>query len=156
MHEIKGVLQGVMNRTGLDERLEEGRALILWDEVASSLATRTEPIKITHGKMSINVTDSVVLHQLTLYKNKYIDKINRMLGKRVVRDIVFRVGKVNKRGQLAENRDEYIKKLHNVKLNENELTKIDEITSQIKDSELRDSLKELFVSQSQLSKVRDK
>jgi hypothetical protein len=156
MESIKGALQGAIKLTGIDERrMEECKALFLWDKVAPSLVTKTQPVGITRGRMSVNVTDSVVLHQLSFYKKEYIDRINQMMGRRVVRDITFRVGKVEGRGQVAESRDEYIERLHNVELDQSEMAQIDEITAQIEDDELRNSLRELFVSQSQLDKIRD-
>jgi|GEM_PF-527872 len=159
---IKVILQNVLRRTGIDEKMEECRALLLWDDVASSLAARTEPVGITRGRMAVNVTDSVVLHQLTFYKRKYIDKINLMMGKHIVKDIVFRVGKVGKghgdkgaggRGG-SESRDDYIRRLRSVELDQDELTRIDEMVAQVEDEEIRDSLRELFISQSKLSKYR--
>jgi uncharacterized protein YnzC (UPF0291/DUF896 family) len=84
-----------------------------------------------------------------------MDKINLMLGRRLVKDIIFRVGKVEKREQKAESRKDYIKRLRSIKLEQDEITLIDEITDQIEDEEIRDSLKELFTSQTQLSKIRD-
>ena len=104
--------------------------------------------------MSINVTDSVILQQLTFFKKEFIDKINLILGKRVVREITFHVGKVERRDRDAENRDDYIKRLRSIELDQDEITRIDDITGQIEDEEIRNSLKELFVSQSQLSKIR--
>ena len=154
MHDIKNVLQGVMNKTGLDERLEDGRALLMWDQVASSMVSKTEPVGITKGRMTINVSNPTVLHNLTFFKEKYIDKINLLLGKRIVRDIIFKVGKVSRGSENTESREDYIKRLHNIELNPDEMTQIEYITSQIEDDELRDSLKELFISQSQLSKIR--
>ena len=156
MQSIKGILQYVINQEGMNRKLDECEALLVWDDVAPTLAIRTQPISISRGRMSINVTDSVMLHQLTFYKKEYIDKINLMLGKRIVRDIIFRVGKVEGRGQATESRDEYIERLHNIELNQDEITLIDEITDQIElDEEVRDSLKKLFTSQTQLSKIRD-
>lgn len=134
--------------------MAECEALLLWDRVASSMVTRTQPVAITRGIMFINVTDSVALHQLTFYKKEFVDKINLMFGKRVVRDITFRVGRVEKREQDVESRDEYMERLRNIELNQDEITRIDDITGQIEDEEIRNSLKELFVSQSQLSKIR--
>ena len=155
MERIRGVLQNAINRTGIDGRkLEECRALFLWDEVTPSLITRTQPVSISRGKMFINVTDSVVLHQLTFYKKEYMDKINLIAGKRFVRDIVFRVGKVERRGQEIESRDEYIKRLQNIELKQDEMTRIDEVTAQVEDEDIRNSLRELFISQIQLSKIR--
>jgi hypothetical protein len=151
---IKGILENLMRRLGMDEKLEECQALLLWDDVASNLASRTEAVGISSGRMSVNVTDSVILHQLTFYKRKYIDKINLMLGKRIVKDIVFRVGKIEKEKPAREDREDYIRQLHSIQLDENELERIDEIVAQIEDEEIRGSLRELFASQAKLSKYR--
>ena len=159
---IKNILQDVLSRVDMDEKIEACKALLVWNDVASSLAARTEPVGITRGRMAVNVTDSVVLHQLTFLKRKYIDKINLMLGKRIIKDIVFRVGKVEKRrGDTAtrrhgdsESEDDYIRKLHGVQLDQDELTRIDEIVMQVEDEDIRNSLRELFISQSKLSKIR--
>ncbi len=155
MQSIKGILQYVINQEGMNRKLDECEALFVWDSVTPTLAARTQPVAISRGRMSVNVTDSVILHQLMFYKKEYIDKINLIMGRRVVRDIVFRVGNVERRGQETESREEYIRRLHSVELDQNEMAQIDEITAQIEDEELRDSLKELFTSQSQLSKIRD-
>ncbi len=155
MQNIRGILRNVINQEGMERKLDECEALLVWEDVAPTLAARTQPVAISRGRLVINVTDSVILHQLTFYKKEYIDKINLMLGRRIVRDITFRVGNVERRGQGTESRDEYIERLHSVELDQDEIAKIDEITDQIEDEEVRDSLKELFTSQAQLSKIRD-
>ena len=156
MQNIKGILQDVIkSQEGMSRKLAECEALLMWDTVASSLAIRTQPVAISRGRMMVNVTDSVILHQLTFYKKEYIDKINLMLGRRLVKDIIFRVGKVEKREKKTESRKDYIKRLRSIKLEQDEITLIDEITDQIEDEEIRDSLRELFTSQTQLSKIRD-
>lgn len=155
MESIKQALQDAIGRTGIDKRkLEECKAMFLWDEVAPSLIARTQSVGISRGRLSINVTDSIILHQLTFYKKEYIDKINLIAGKRVVREIIFRIGKVERRGQETESRDEYIKRLHSVELDQDEMTRIDGITAQVEDEDIRNSLRELFISQAQLSKIR--
>ncbi len=155
MQNIRGILRNVINQEGMERKLDECEALLVWDDAAPTLAARTQPVAISRGRMVINVTDSVILHQLTFYKKEYVDKIYLMLGRRIVRDITFRVGNVERRGQGTESRDEYIERLHSVELDQDEITKIDEITDQIEDEEVRNSLKELFTSQAQLSKIRD-
>ena len=151
---IRNVLQEVLTRTGMDERIEECRALLLWNDIASNLAARTEPVGVRRGRMAVNVTDSVVLHQLAFYKKKYIDKINLAMGRRIIKDIVFRVGAVGKAEEKGESREDYIRKLHNVEIDQDKLTRIDEIVAQIEDEDIKDSLRELFISQSKLSRVR--
>ena len=151
---IRSILQNVLSQTDMDERIEECKALLLWDDVASNLAAMTQPVGISRGRMAVNVTDSVILHQLTFLKKRYIDKINLLLGKCTVRDIVFRVGRVEKRGGISESRDDYIKRLHNLQLNSDEISRIDETIEQIEDEEVRSCLRELFINQSKLSKIR--
>jgi hypothetical protein len=87
------------------------------------------------------------------------------LGKHTVKDIVFRVGKVEKgrmnektangQGDSEKSRDDYIRRLHGVQLDQYEVTRIDEMVAQIEDEDIRDSLRELFISQSKLNKFRD-
>ena len=152
---LNKILENVLNQNGMDKKIEECKVLFLWDDIASSLAARTEPVGITRGRMAVNVTDSVVLHQLTFYKKKYIDKINLIMGKRAVKDIIFRVGKVEKRKQVGENRDDYIRRLHSVELSQDELARIDEMVTVVEDEEIQNSLKQLFISQSKLTKIRN-
>ena len=151
---IKSILQNVLSQNGMNEKIEECKALFLWDDIAPSLAAMTEPVGIRRGRMAVNVTDSVILHQLTFYKKKYIDKINLILGKRAVKNIVFRVGKVENRKQVGENRDDYIRRLHSVQLSQDELRQINEVVAEVEDMEIQDSLRELFISQSKLDKIR--
>lgn len=151
---IKDILENVLSQSGLDRGMEECKALSVWDDVASNLAARTEPTGISHGRMYVNVTDSVILHHLTFLKKKYIEKINLLLGKDVVKDIVFRVGKIDKKRQITESREDYITRLHNVKLDQDKVARIDEIVAQVEDEEIKQSLRELFISQAKLSKFR--
>ena len=150
---IDKVLQNALQQVGIKEKIEEYRAVVHWYKVASNLALRTEPAGIGHGRLFVNVTDSVTLHQLTFYKKQYIDKINLMMGKNIVKDIVFRIGNINKKEQDSESKEEYSRRLNCVQLDQDELTKIDEIVSQIEDEELQDLLRNLFIKQTKFYKM---
>lgn len=155
---IRQILQNVMDQSGINEKLEDYKALQLWYDVASNLASRTEPVGISQGKLLVNVTDSVVLHQLTFYKRKYVDKINSLLGMNVIKDVVFRVGKVSKKRDIVEKREDYedyMEMFKSIQLDQELLARINKIVSQIEDKELRDSLRDLFINQSKLDKVRN-
>lgn len=158
MQYIKTILEKTLNQLGYSERIEECKALTLWNDVASNMASRTQPMAISRGRMIVNVTDSVILHTLTMYKRKYIEKINLLAGKSVIKDIVFRVGTIenrNIRKSSDEKEDEsYIDKLQGMQLDQEEIDNIDEVVSAVKDEELRNSLRDLFVKQSKLSKMR--
>ena len=150
---VKSILQDVLSREELSKKMEECKALLLWNDVASNLAARTEPTGIRQGKMIVRVTDSVILHQLTFLKSKFIHKINLMMGKRVVKDIIFRVGKIEKKKEV-EDRDEYIRRFQRIELDQDELERIDRTVAEVEDGEIRDSLRQLFISQSKLFKIR--
>lgn len=150
---VKNILQDVLSRDELSEKMEECKALLLWNDVASNLAARTEPTAIRQGRMLVRVTDSVILHQLTFYKKEFIRKINVLMGKRVVKDIIFRVGRIEKKKEV-ENRDDYIKRLNSMQLDQEELERINQTVAEIDDEEIQDSLRQLFTSQSKLSKIR--
>ncbi|MBD3181959.1 DUF721 domain-containing protein [Candidatus Poribacteria bacterium] len=153
--EIKEVIENLIEKNGMVHKMEASRALLYWDNTVGNLAARTKAVGIGHGKLYVNVTDSMVLHQLTLYKNRLMDKINLLMGKRVVRDIVFRVGSVERDKNKVENRDDYIKKINEIQLNQEKKEKIEQTVSQIHDEELKETLKDIFTSQSKLSKFRD-
>jgi hypothetical protein len=154
MQYIKAILEDTLDQLGLSEKIDECRALTLWNDVAAKMAPRTQPVSISNGKLLVNVTDSVVLHTLSLYKRKYVEKINLLAGRNVIKDIIFRVGKVEQK-EKAENKD-YINELHDIQLDQIELEKIDEIVSEVEDDGIRDSLRNLFINQSKLSKMRRK
>ncbi len=52
---IKSILQNVLSQNGMNEKIEECKALFLWDDLAPSLAAVTEPVGIRRGRMAVNV-----------------------------------------------------------------------------------------------------
>jgi hypothetical protein len=155
MH-IKTILEDTLDQLGLIEKIDECKALALWNDVVSTLASRTQPVSISNSKLIVNVTDSVVLHTLSLYKRKYVEKINLLAGRNVIKDIIFRVGKVEKKDREVIGRDNYMEELKGTQLDQSELEKIDEIVSTVEDDDIKDSLRNLFINQSKLTKMRRK
>jgi hypothetical protein len=153
MQNIKTALESTLDQLGLSDKIEECRALALWDDVASVVASRTQAVGMSRGNMIVNVTDSVVLHALSIYKKKYIEKINLLAGKDVIKDIIFRVGKIEKM-QVSNSREDYVKKLHEVSVDQKDVERIEEIVSTVEDDEMRILLRDLFINQRKLTKMR--
>lgn len=150
---ISKILPKALKIAGIYEKVEEYKAVVLWYSVACNLALKTEPVGIYQGRMTINVTDSVLLHQLTFFKRQYIEKINLLLGRNVVKDIIFKIGIVEKKGISDESQEEYSKRFNSIQLDQDELDKIDEIVNIVEDLELRDLLRNLFVKQTKFYKM---
>jgi len=155
MQNIKTALEDTLNQLGINNRIEEYKVLSLWDDVASVLSNQTQAISISDGgSMTVNVANSIILHNLSMYKRKYMEKINLLAGKSVIKDIVFRIGKIDKRDKEPNSRENYVKKLHETQLDRKDIENIDNIVSSVEDDEMRDILKNLFINQSKLTKMR--
>lgn len=69
----------------------EDKTIAVWKEFAASMKFKTQLQGISRGRLTVNVPNSVVLHELTYNKKLYIDQMNIRLGEPYVIDIVFRV-----------------------------------------------------------------
>ena len=75
---VDKLLQGL----GLDERLQQYKALIVWsDVVGPQIAARTRPIRIRDNILEINVDQAAWMQQLQLMKPKILARLNAELGK---------------------------------------------------------------------------
>jgi predicted nucleic acid-binding Zn ribbon protein len=87
------ILDRLTNRMGIAARLETEKAVVLWGEaVGGNIARRARAVAVRGGILFVQVDNSVWLQELSLLKEGIIEKINKLVGKDVVRDIVFRVG----------------------------------------------------------------
>ena len=94
-----GVLvEKLLKGFGLDERLQQYRALIIWEEVVGpQIAARTRPIRIRDGVLEINVDQPTWMQQLQFMKPKILTQLNAELGKATIKDLYLKRGKVNVR-----------------------------------------------------------
>ena len=75
---------------GLKEKFEENFAIVYWDSVVGKeISENTEPFKVNKGVLFIKVKDSTWRNELQYFKNEIIEKLNRKIGKRIVRDLKF-------------------------------------------------------------------
>lgn len=156
MRDIKTIIEEILSKDNFKDKIEEAKALLFWDDVVGRLSKKTKPTKIADGKLFVNTANSVILHVLTLNKRRYVEKINLLIGKPVVKEIVFRIGDI---GNFNEDRNcheriDYLERLNSVQLDNDVLVRIDEITSEIRDLDLRNDLREIFIKQSKLDKLR--
>lgn len=156
MRDIKTVIEEILSKEDFRDRIEETKALLFWNDVVGRLSQKTKPVKITDGKLLVNTANSVILHVLTLNKRRYIEKINLLMGKPVVKEIVFRIGNVDdlEENRICDKEVNYAKRLDSIQLEKEVLVRIDEITSEVQDLELRNSLREIFIKQSKLDRLR--
>lgn len=93
MQPLGQVLKGVISRLGLEKRLKEEQAALVWPKVAGvHVARRTTGVKVKDGVMYVTLTTSAWAHQLSYLKAGLLQKINGELGEPVIKDIRFGSG----------------------------------------------------------------
>lgn len=67
----------------------------IWEEaVGSPIAANAKPDAFKDGILIVNVTSSTWIHQLKFLEKEMTANLNRTLGKPVVRQIRFKIGKI--------------------------------------------------------------
>jgi hypothetical protein len=71
----------------------EHQVFMVWDQaLGETLARTTRPVAVHHGSLIVAVKDSAWLQELQFMKPEMIKKLNRVLGKGVIREIRFKIG----------------------------------------------------------------
>ena len=87
------ILERLTKRMGIAARLEREKPVLVWEEaVGKTISRRAKAISLRNDILFVRVQNSVWLQELSMLKEGIIEKINTLVGKDVVRDIVFRVG----------------------------------------------------------------
>ena len=136
---------------GLDERLHQYRALIIWEEVVGpQIAARTRPVRIREGVLEVNVDQPTWMQQLQFMKPKILKQLNAELGKATVKDLYLKRGKVNVR---PEKPVEPPPAWRMVQLDESEKQQVEELLVAIEDQELRNEMEKFLQKQMRLLKA---
>ena len=139
---------------GLDERLHQYRALIIWEDVVGpQIAARTRPVRIREGVLEVNVDQPTWRQQLQLMKPKILAQLNAELGKATIKDLYLKRGKVNVR---EEKQVEPPPAWRMVQLDENEKKQVEELLTAIEDPELHDEMERFLLKQMRLLKAEAK
>ncbi|MBM3236037.1 DUF721 domain-containing protein [Candidatus Poribacteria bacterium] len=159
--EIGQVLDLLFRKLGYDKKIREQQAMFWWNEVVGEhVAAHAQPTQIDNGKMSVVVSDSIWLTELNLLRMQYIAKINEKLGALILKDIDFKIGKVNKTSERIplrriEINEDYGKKLEGIELGPEELRIINQTVADVEDEELGEILKQIFTNQRKSIKLKN-
>ncbi|MBW2709318.1 MAG: DUF721 domain-containing protein [Deltaproteobacteria bacterium] len=90
---IGDVIASLMTDGTLPYRPDDVEIWRVWKEVVGrTYAENAQPSKIRKKQLTVTVTDSVWLQELTFYKETILEKLNRKLGRKAVDSIEIRVG----------------------------------------------------------------
>lgn len=137
---------------GLNERLHQYKALLIWDEVVGpQIAARTRPEKLRDGVLEVCVDQPTWMQQLQLIKPQILAKLNARLGDSGLREIYLKRGKVvAQTAAVASPSSSW----RNAAIAPEEMMELRTLLAGVGDEALRRDLEALLVKQMKLSKTR--
>jgi len=136
---------------GLDDRLQQYRALIIWETVVGpQIAARTRPVRIREGVLEVNVDQPTWMQQLQLMKPKILAQLNGELGKATIKDLYLKRGRVNLRSEKPMDQPPAWRM---VQLDDGEKQEVAGLLTAIEDPELRDEMEKFLLKQMRLLKA---
>tara|TARA_B100000242_G_scaffold92159_1_gene62573 strand:- start:1977 stop:2252 length:276 start_codon:yes stop_codon:yes gene_type:complete len=90
MEHIGGTLKKLIKKEGLENEINQQKAIDLWEEVVGAkIKENTEPIEVQFGVMTVKVKNSVWKQELQFQKNNIIKSLNKKLIKTMIKDLRF-------------------------------------------------------------------
>lgn len=83
-----------MQRLGLKERLHESDVIEAWAEIVGPfIATHSAPVSLREGILYVRVLQPALHYQFEqISKGDILDKLKKRFGRKVIRDLRFRIG----------------------------------------------------------------
>ena len=90
MQHIKEALRSFVKKEGLDRGIQEQKAVSVWPEVVGeNISANSSAKSISSGILIVEVSNAVWRQELQLQKNAIIEKINKVLTRKTIKDIRF-------------------------------------------------------------------
>ncbi|HYC57811.1 MAG TPA: DUF721 domain-containing protein [Candidatus Binatia bacterium] len=92
---LSSILEQALSRLNLDRRLDDYRIWQAWDEVVgATIARNAQPVRLDGTRLVIAVRTSSWLQELSLLQRELVGRLNERMGREVVRELFFVVGRV--------------------------------------------------------------
>ena len=88
MQDLKTVLKKLLVNNGIEKAILQNESLTLWkDIVGEAIGNNTTPEEVKHDVLIVRVSTPVWRNELMFRKKEILEKINKTLGKKVIKDI---------------------------------------------------------------------
>jgi predicted nucleic acid-binding Zn ribbon protein len=92
---LSSLIEQTLARIGLDRRLDDYRVWQAWDEVVGRTISRNaQPVRLDGTRLIVTVRSSTWLQELSLLQRELIARLNEWMGREVVGELFFVVGRV--------------------------------------------------------------
>ena len=150
---IHSILEKTLKTLEIDVPLKTYSIVGAWNEiVGESVAEHSQPRSIRNQILFIDVAHPTWMQQLQFLKPTLLDQVNAFLGKPLIRDIRFKLGKVSAphpvppKNHLTEDEP----------LDQGTLDRIENFLQDIDDVGVQKSLREVLVKGAKLERTRSR
>lgn len=126
-YDLRSLLGGSLKALDLQKRVREETCLLYWDEVVGEqVAGAAQPDFVRDGKVFVTVKNSVWANELTFLKADIVSRLNDRIGSRVIKDLIFKAGRMRARPSPAGEKASEAPDLAGIELTEAELASVDD------------------------------
>ncbi len=149
---VASLLKKLLGDKGLGDRLPRYQAWLVWDKVVGEqIARRARPLRIREKILEVRVDHPVWMQQLQMLKSQILKKLHEELPDCDIEDIYLRRGTPQPlTTAAAEPKIEWQKE----SLSDAELAGIEQSLSGLKDGDLKNEIRKLFMRQKKLTKAK--
>jgi len=148
--QISALLESVFAGKPAQKRIREAKAWQFWEEaVGAHVVSKATPVAFRDGTLTVRVSGSAWMQQLSLMKRDIIGQLNDAIGFQLVNDLFFRQGTVHKKED-----EPAVVAVQKRSLSAVEKKLLIEQTAAVADPELREAFISLFSSQLAVSPRR--
>jgi len=138
--DINSLLEKILESKGLDQKLKQYRAWVVWDEVVGpQIAQHAQPLRIRESVLEVRVAHATWMQQLQLLKPKILKELNQRLGDGSLKDIYWKRGEV-----VAPEAQETPRPVKEKPLSKENREKIEKLAADIEDLDLRKQFSRLM------------
>lgn len=123
---LQSLISDALQRLNLAAQVKEHTSLTVWDEVVGEqVAGAAQPQFVKDGQLFVVTKSSVWANELSLYKADIIARLNRRIGGKAVKDIIFKTGRLPQRVCKTSDAPEPDEPLEGIPLSQEELEEIE-------------------------------
>lgn len=90
MQSLKAAIDKFLKKAGIEKTVAQNAAISKWEEaVGEVIASNATPIEVQYGRLIVKASTPVWRQELQLQKNEILKKINKSIGKNVIKEIQF-------------------------------------------------------------------
>lgn len=146
-----GILSALLSKKRFQKKIEDCRAFEVWNcIVGEKIAERTEPVSLRKGVLKVKVSNHSWLQQLQFLKEEIRERINGKLGREVLTNIFFQVGEITVTAKKEPNIAEELRKIG---LSDEEKKTIEDTVKNVKDEEIKISIKSAMIREAKRKKL---